>query len=133
MWGEGPSPSLCMWIFNCCSNSCWKYYPIPFEGSGPLRWALSKQKYIFLVSEVCSTGLTCLSLHQYHNVLISVACTKFWNLIVWGFQICSFFQNCLSSSRFFVFHIHFRISLSISTKMPLGILVRIDFNLKINY
>ena len=47
------------------------------------------------------------------HCLNSCGFSKFWNLVLWGLQICSFFgQICFGYSRSFVFHINFSLLVS---------------------
>lgn len=75
----------------------------------------------------------CLSLYQYHPVLITVTTyydTTFWNCIDWLFQIyVSISNTVLAILDLLPFQINFKVILSIVLKDLAGILIRIVLNL----
>lgn len=89
---------------------------------------------LFLYSQFCAIRSVCVSLYQDHNVLITVAVIHFEvgkdaspNFLFF------FFRIDLAILDFLYVHMNFRISLTVSVKKPTGILIRIMFNLQINW
>lgn len=86
-----------------------------------------KRKGLFLKAQICFIDL-CLSLCQYQILLMTrayIASRNESSPILFFFK--KFWLLCL-----FYFHVHFRYSLSISAKMPTGLLMEIELNLWIS-
>ena len=100
------SPTELSWYF------CWK----------PINW---KRAALFLNSQFYSVHLTCLSWCQDHSVLIAVALQEVLKSQGWVLQHCSSFNIILAIWGVTNFHMSFKISLSISAKVQIDILMGI--------
>lgn len=113
---------------NCSNIPCWKTVPSPlncFELMSKIRWAY-----------LCGSGLSLLFhwcmylfLHQYHNVLKTMAIqyTLIWGTVIPILHIF-FVKIILAILGPAHFYIIFRINLSIATKKLAGILIEMALN-----
>lgn len=95
---------FCILMSNCSSSICWKDYLTPLNPFG----LLSKISWSYLcesISRLCSVHWS-KCLYQYHTVLIPVALYK----------VSKSLKFVLAILYILYFHIHFRVSLPISTK-----------------
>lgn len=91
MWGKGPNSFFCIGIANIPSTICWKNCPFLTE------WSCNIVKNHFIcvglfLSSVLFHRSKCLSLYQYHTVLITVA-LQFQNL-EYDSSYFVLFQDC---------------------------------------
>ena len=80
-----------MWLSSCFSTICWKVYLYLCSTVMPCSFV---KDLLTVFMEVClgalnSIPLSCLSVYQYHTVLITVLYSKSWNLVVSVIQLCS--------------------------------------------
>lgn len=120
----GQSQLFFIWIYNYSSNIYWKPYPLaPLNAFAPLRLYFNVWVYFWT--------------HLFHwsmclHFLSVLHCLDFCNLKIRNCEssnIAVFFSKLFSLIEFLLsFHINFRISLLIPTKILLGYwLERIDF------
>lgn len=120
VWGKGWGSFDCLLLFNCFSTICWKDCPLPIQLFWHLSWRsidhIGMDLFPFLLCIVLRQSI-CLSLYQYHIILMVVVLRKVLKSGIIGTPARFFSRVVLDILGLLNVHIDFEVSFSISSKM----------------